>query len=153
MAKREEIFQDLFFNTMVFEHILKMFKTDFYRSLIEHKKCYIQQLQESSYSSKEKKLLIKETYNEIKLNLKRLKRAEENNMDVSKNFIENADETVFNAEEFALENADVFIGLSKILLKEMSKESSEIKILPALLKQVEYETNIKINGEYYETLL
>lgn len=153
MTKREEIFQDLFFNTMVFEHILKMFKTDFYRSLIEHKKCYIQQLQESSYSSKEKKLLTKETYNEIKLNLKRLKRAEENNMDVSKNFIENAGGIDFDAEEFALENADVFIGLSKILLREMTKESKEIKILPALLKQVDYETNIKINGEYYETLL
>jgi hypothetical protein len=154
MARKEEIFSKLLFNTVVFENVLKTFKVEYYRELKLNFEAKLK-LAKSLPKGKEKTAYIKELSEKLSLYKKRLETSSKYNQEVSKDF-EKFSSSKFNFDIFTENTVDLYISFSNLLIdlsKSPDMEESDMSIVPCILKECEGEGDIAVNNKNYKLIL
>jgi hypothetical protein len=157
MANKVEIFQKLLLNTIVFENVLKMFKSNLYRELIDDRKQKINIIENSTnINSKQKRIEIKQLKSEIEDYEIKILRSEKYNNEITKSFQKNAID--IDAEEFALNTSDLYLSFSDLIIKLTQDENFNIddnlKIIPSLLTECDdKDYDILINDKPYKIII
>lgn len=157
MANKVEIFQKLLLNTIIFENVLKMFKSNLYRELIDDRKQKINIIENSNnINSKQKRIEIKQLKSEIEDYEIKILRSEKYNNEITKSFQKNA--IGIDAEEFALNTSDLYLSFSDLIIKLTQDENFNIddnlKIIPSLLTECDdKDYDILINNKPYKIII
>lgn len=97
--QKEEFVQKLLLNSLIFENLLKIFKIEFYKEIIKHKKEMFYIITESSAPEKLKVAKCKAVIKELKIYQERVKRAEHIGLEITRDF--NKTVSNFDYKKFA----------------------------------------------------
>ena len=142
-----KVIQNLAINCVIFENLLKMFKSELYHELMVITKKSLDNV--NDLPSKGRKKQVADLTKLLKEYSKKIKIAEKYNSEISKDFKQIVGGTIF--ENFSENVSDLYVEFSKILIK-ISDESvdSELSMYPCILIKTESESDIVINNENYK---
>lgn len=147
--QKEEILQKLLLNSLIFENLLKIFKIELYKEIIEHKKKVVNEILNSTLTNRSKVIRVKEAERELKIYQERVKRAEHIGLEITRDF--NKTVSNFDYDKFTEDTADIYIPFTKILMDVGRSDIDFSTIIPALLIESE-DGDIEVNNKKYKLL-